>query len=79
MKVNTLKLPRHLQGRLEDCAQRSGQTKSAVLRLALTAYLDGRRGRGGSSFADGARDLIGCVDGPRDLSTNPSYLDDLGR
>ena len=31
------------------------------------------------SFLDGIEDLIGSVEGPTDLSTNPKYLEGLGR
>jgi hypothetical protein len=79
MKVETLKLPRHLQARLLDRARRTGRSKSAVMREAIAAYLEDRVKPRRPSFADGARDLVGCVEGPSDLSTNPSYLDDLGR
>jgi hypothetical protein len=31
------------------------------------------------SFLEVAGDLIGCLDGPGDLSTNPKYFESFGR
>lgn len=31
------------------------------------------------SFLDAAREFIGCVEGPGDLSTNPRYMEGYGK
>ena len=31
------------------------------------------------SFLDGIEDLVGSVEGPADLSTNPRYMDKFGQ
>lgn len=31
------------------------------------------------SFLDAAREFIGCVEGPGDLSTNPNYMEGYGK
>jgi len=31
------------------------------------------------SFLDAAREFIGCVEGPGDLSTNPKYMEGYGK
>lgn len=80
MKTISLKLPEDLSRRLERAARARGESKSAVARAALEAYLRGERAE--QSFLSAlelAGDLVGCVEGAGDLSTNPKYMDDLGR
>jgi len=33
----------------------------------------------GTSAYDLVKDIVGCIDGPADLSTNPAYLEGLGK
>jgi hypothetical protein len=80
MKTVTVKLPAALNARLERAAKQGGQTKSGVVRQALESLLDGRRqARPARSALDLAGDLVGSVEGPGDLSTNPRYLEGLGQ
>lgn len=79
MKSISLKLPAALSARLEAVARRRGETRSAVLRRILEAYLAGLPDAAPGSCLDLAEDLVGCVSGPRDLSTNPEHLDGFGR
>ena len=78
MQVRSLKLPKALDTRLTKRAHGAGLSKSAVLREALAAHLRAGPRPERLSFLEGAADLVGCVDGPPDLSTNRAYLDDLG-
>ena len=43
------------------------------------AEATGRSASAGQSFYEAAREYIGMFEGPRDLSTNPRYLDDFGK
>ncbi|MFL6194742.1 MAG: ribbon-helix-helix protein, CopG family [Thermoanaerobaculia bacterium] len=79
MKTISLKLPDNLDLELSARAERKGTTKSALIREAIEGYLSpaaaGRKG----SFLDLAGDLIGCVEGPGDLSYNKEHLKDFGK
>ncbi len=79
MKTVSLKLPRSLDAKLTTVARRRRASKSAVVRDALEAFFasDGRLR--GVSVLDLAGDLAGCVEGPRDLSTNKKYMRGFGR
>jgi len=78
VKTTSLKLPPDLDRQVAARSRSQGVSRGAVVREALTEYFGNRR-RASVSFADRARDLIGSVTGPPDLSTNADYLDDLGR
>jgi len=74
----SLKLPPALFEKLAAEAERTGKSKSAILRDALEAYLDGANDASGMSFHQLAKDLAGIVEGPGDLSYNKKYLEGLG-
>lgn len=78
MKTISLKLPENLDDRLNEVARRRDTTKSDLIREALAEYLPDDAPAGSSFFAQ-TRDLAGCIEGPEDLSTNPKYLEGLGR
>lgn len=79
MRTVSLKLPEALSQALEQAAQAQGQSKSAVVRVALEAYLRGKPGgRRAVSALDLAGDFVGCFEGPGDLSTNPKYMEGFG-
>jgi metal-responsive CopG/Arc/MetJ family transcriptional regulator len=79
MKTVTVKLPSALNARLERAAKQGGQTKSGVVREALEGLLGGRRRtRPARSALELAGDLVGSIEGPGDLSTNPKHLEGLG-
>lgn len=81
MKTISLKLSDALDKRLERAAKRRKQTKASIVRAALEQFLNGAAGetpvRAGSVL-DLAGDLVGCVEGPGDLSTNPKYMRGYG-
>lgn len=80
MTVLTVKVSERLERRLRQHAEASGQTKSSVARTALEAYLDQASGpQGRPSAFDLMRDHIGSVEGPRDLSTNPTHMTGYGK
>lgn len=80
MNAISLKLPKTLDAKLAAAAKRRGATKSAIVREAIESYLNGNRARSQPSFAELAKDFIGCVDGgPPDLSYNKKYLKGFGK
>ena len=79
MKTLSLKVPDDLDREIEDLARRKGWSKSRVIRQAIAGFVprDNRASKG--SFLAQAGDLIGCVSGPSDLSSNPAHLKGFGR
>ena len=79
MKTLSLKLPEALDRELTAHAESQGTTKSELVRKALVSYL----GPGSVPLAKSALalagDLVGCLEGPSDLSTNKEYFKDFGR
>jgi hypothetical protein len=79
MQTISLKLPEDLLADLEREAKARRVTKSALVREGLERVL--RRPQHGESAScyDLARDLAGSVKGlPRDLATNPKYMQGFG-
>ena len=79
MKTISLKLPDALLRKLERAAKKQRQSKTDLIRSALKQYLDGEHPAGRGSFLEAAADLIGCVEGPGDLSYNSKHVEDFGR
>ena len=79
MKTLSVKLPDGLDARLAAVARRRKTSKSMVVRKALETALrdDGTAARG--SALDLVRDLVGCVEGPGDLSYNKKHMKNYGR
>lgn len=76
VKTLSIKVPASLSARVVKLAKRRKSTVSAVVRDALERYAPAE----GTSFADAAREFIGCLDGgPGDLATNPRHLKGFGR
>lgn len=79
MKTVTFKLDDSLSARLDEAARERSMTRSDLIRLSLEVYL----GRGNEplpgSFLALARDFIGCLEGPGDLSTDPDALKEFGK
>lgn len=79
MKTISLKLPDPLNRRLEIMAKRQRVSKSEVVRVALENYLNGGQAEPRPiSALELAGDLVGCCEGPGDLSTNPKYMEGFG-
>jgi hypothetical protein len=79
MKTLCLKVPEAVAARLAAMARKRGQSKSAVVRAILEEYLTQKGPAAECSALDLAGDLVGCVEGPGDLSTNPRHMRGYGR
>lgn len=79
MRTITVKLPRPLRERLNRAVARRRSTRSAVVREAIEAFLEGESGRSEISCFELASDLAGAVRGPSDLSSNRLLLRCYGR
>ena len=80
IKTISLKLPDRLLELLEKESRTRRTTKSSLVRECLEKTLGARPAGGDTSCYDLARDLAGSVKGlPRDLATNPKYMEGFGR
>jgi hypothetical protein len=79
MKTVSFKLPEVLVRKLERAATERRQSKSDVIRSALEQFLDGEGRVYPGSFLEAAGNLVGCAEGPGDLSYNPKYMEDFGK
>jgi len=80
MTTISLKLPDRLLELLEKESRARRTTKSSLVREALEKTLATRAAGGEASCYELAQDLAGSLKGlPRDLATNPKYLEGLGR
>jgi Arc/MetJ-type ribon-helix-helix transcriptional regulator len=79
MKIITIKVPLALDAKLTAIAQRRGaRSRSEVIREALDRFVSTEQAVQPDSLLDALGDFAGTLDGPRDLSTNPNYLEDFG-
>ena len=84
MKTISLRLPDGLHARVEKEAKRKRCSKAAIVREAVERSLkarpraNGKRSKRPKTFLEAAGDLIGCVEGPGDLSHNPKYMEGFG-
>jgi len=80
MKTVSVKVPDALDSKLAAAVKRRRAGKSALVRATLEQYLDEARGPRAGSVFDLAERLAGCVKtAPRDLSTDPRHLKNLGK
>ncbi len=80
MDTLTVKIPETLKEMLKNFAERSGMTKSQIVRAALIEYFNKDQLSKKDSFYDLAKDLAGSVkDAPSDLSSNKKYLNEYGK
>lgn len=75
MKPISIKLPKNLEALLDELARARGMSRSAVVREALQAYAAGATT---GSVVESAGELVGSLDGPRDLSTAAKHLRGFG-
>ena len=75
MRTVSFKLPLELDRELNELARRRRSSRSALVREALQALTKGGR----PTIGELAGDLIGSLEGPGDLSTNPKYMADFGK
>ncbi|GJL56230.1 MAG: hypothetical protein NPIRA02_33620 [Nitrospirales bacterium] len=78
MKTVSFKLDDALSTKLIAVSKHSGLTQSDIVREALEIYLSVPNGLPQGSALDLAKDLVGCLTGPKDLSTNKAHLDGFG-
>lgn len=78
MKHVSLKIRDELHAKLVRLSAERGAAKSDVIRDALESYFAGANGVK-VSCADLAGDLIGSLEGPVDLATNPKHLRGYGQ
>lgn len=74
MKIASFKLPEDLDRSITELARRRHTSRSAVVRDALERLV----GEPIQSAADLAGELVGCVEGPDDLSTSKAHMDGFG-
>jgi hypothetical protein len=79
MKTLSLKIPQSVDVRLAALARSRKQTKSALVRAALEAYLGHEKPAAGLSCLDLVADLVGCFEGPGDLSHHKRHLRGYGK
>ena len=79
MKTISLKISEELYHLLHQLSKKSGQNISSLIRETLNEYLISNNELNPSSFYIKARDLIGCLEGPVDLSSNEDYLQGYGK
>ena len=81
MTVITCKISEKLDAELEAEARQRRIPKSKLIRQTLeqrVAQRRVRRSRKGLTAYDAAKDLQGVIKGPKDLLTNPRYMEDFG-
>ncbi len=79
MKTVTLKISDDMSTRLSLLARQGGTNRSEIIRKALQEYLSREQQGVAGSFFEMAEDIVGCVDGPPDLSRNKARLAGYGK
>jgi len=79
MKTLTVKVPEALDLKLSAVAAKRRESKSALIRAALDHILKSSEAITPNSCLDLAKDLIGSVEGPSDLSYKNKHLKGYGR
>lgn len=84
MAADTIKLPAPLDRQLTELAKERKSTRAKVLRDALQGLAKKKPAKTrskklGGTVAELAADLIGSLEGPGDLNTNPKYMAGYGR
>ena len=79
MKTISVKVPEDLDIKLNAVAEKRRESKSAIIRAALDHLVKSSETSTPNSCLDLAKDLIGCVDGPIDLSHNRKHLKGYGQ
>ncbi len=80
VRTISLKLPDDLLAQLTSEARTRGVTRSRLVRESLEKALNEKPSASSVSCYDLTRDLAGSLKGlPRDLATNPKYMEDFGK
>jgi hypothetical protein len=78
MTVVTCKLPKKLAAKLERAARDERRSKQALLREAIEQRLKTRRPVSGIPAYEFIKHLVGTLEGPSDLGTNPEHMKGFG-
>ena len=79
MKTLTVKVPEDLNMKLAAAAAKRGESKSDLIRAALESIVNETEDITPNSCLELAKDLIGSVEGPRDLSYSKKHLKGYGQ
>lgn len=79
MKTLTVKVPEELHAKLTTIAAQRGESKSTLIRTAIEQIVVSDKTVTPDSCLDLIKDLVGCVDGPQDLSYNRKHLKGYGK
>lgn len=79
METITFKCPKGLAHRLKGESRKRKLPKSDLLRQALEFYLNQKGSTTQVSLFSLSKDLCGSIEGPEDLSENPSHLEGYGQ
>jgi len=79
MKTLTVKVPEELDLKLAAVAAKRGESKSNLIRTAINSILKANEAVTPNSCLDLAKDLVGSVEGPSDLSYNKKHLKGYGK
>jgi hypothetical protein len=75
-----MKLTPEQKRKIKRLAEREGTSaKEAVLRLVEQALVAAPVPAPPGSFLSGIEDIVGTVEGPVDLASNPRYMEGFGR
>ncbi len=79
MKTLTVKVPEYLDLKLTAAAAKRGESKSDLIRAALESIVNANETITPNSCLDLAKDIVGSVEGPSDLSYNKKHLIGYGQ
>jgi hypothetical protein len=78
MTTMTIKMPDQMSMRLRQQAAELGMNGSEFIRQAVEKLLDAGPPATAGTCLSLASDLAGCLEGPRDLATNPDHMKGFG-
>ena len=79
MKILSIKLPEALHVKLNFAAKERGESRSALVREAIEAFIEDEDHTPRGSCLELAKDLAGVVKGPADLSSNKEHMRGYGQ
>lgn len=79
MRLVSVKLPLEIADEIDAMARARNLTRSDIIREAAAEYLVRADHPSRLSALAVAGDLVGSLEGPEDLATNPAHLEDFGK
>jgi hypothetical protein len=79
MKTVTVRVPEELELKLAAVAKKMGVTKSNLIRSAIEHIVKSGHAVTADSCLDSAKDLVGSVEGPMDLSHDKTHFAGFGQ